>query len=83
MADVLRAQDPEGAPVPMLLSAVTDGRFWAQLGMQPYGFLPMQFPDSVDPVRLVHAADERTTPEAVEFGANAIYQLIQRFGSAS
>lgn len=80
MASVLRDADPEGMSVPMLLPAVTDGRFWAELGIQPYGFLPMNLPDDFDPAPLIHAADERTTAEAIEFGARAVYELLQRFG---
>ncbi|HNB51164.1 MAG TPA: M20/M25/M40 family metallo-hydrolase, partial [Anaerolineales bacterium] len=41
LAGILREADPDGIPVPLLLSGVTDGRFFSRLGIQTYGFLPM------------------------------------------
>lgn len=78
LAGILSEADADGTPVPFLLFAVTDGRFFAQLGIQPYGFLPMNVPEQPDFTRLVHAADERVPLESVEFGANALFNLIQR-----
>src|SRR5262249_21515832 len=42
---ILREADPSASAIPLLLSGVTDGRFFAQLGIQTYGFLPMQLPE--------------------------------------
>ncbi len=81
LADILKEADPEGIPLPFLLFAVTDGRFFAQLGIQPYGFLPLNVPEDPDFTRLVHAADERVPVASVEFGANALFSLLQRFGA--
>jgi acetylornithine deacetylase/succinyl-diaminopimelate desuccinylase-like protein len=61
------------------LPAVTDARFFAQLGIQTYGFLPMKLPQGFDFSSTVHAADERVPAEAVEFGANAVYQGLLKF----
>lgn len=80
LADILKKADPEGVPIPLLLSGVTDARFFSQLGIQTYGFLPMQLPEDFNFISVIHAADERVPVEAVEFGANAIYELLQRFG---
>jgi acetylornithine deacetylase/succinyl-diaminopimelate desuccinylase-like protein len=80
LADVLREADPNGVAVPMLLAGATDARFVAKLGIQTYGFLPMQLPPDFDFIETIHAADERIPVEAVEFGARAIYRLLQRFG---
>lgn len=79
LAGVLREADPEGIPVPMLLTAVTDGRLFARLGIQTYGFLPMQLPADFSFQNTIHAANERIPAGAVEFGANAIYSLLGRF----
>ena len=79
LAAVLREADPEGIPVPMVLSGMTDGRFFARLGIQSYGFLPMQLEPGFAFTTVIHAADERIPLSAVEFGTNAIYQVIQRF----
>jgi acetylornithine deacetylase/succinyl-diaminopimelate desuccinylase-like protein len=81
LAGILREADSTGIPVPLLLSAVTDARFFAQLGIQTYGFLPMQLPDDFNFTQTVHAADERIPVDALAFGANAIYAALQRFGA--
>jgi len=81
LADVLRQLDPDGIPVPLLLSGVTDGRFFSQLGIQSYGFLPMPLPEDFNFTATLHAADERIPVDALTFGTNAIYQVLQRFGT--
>ena len=80
LAGILKEADPDGTPVPMLLSAVTDGRFFSRIGIQTYGYLPMLLPKNFSFIQTIHAADERIPINAVEFGTNAIYQVLQRFG---
>lgn len=80
LATILREADPAGVPVPLLLSGVTDGRFFSKLGIQTYGFLPMTLPADFNFTATIHAANERIPDAAVEFGAAAIYQALQRFG---
>jgi acetylornithine deacetylase/succinyl-diaminopimelate desuccinylase-like protein len=79
LADILREADPTGVPVPYLLSGVTDARFFARLGIQTYGFTPMQLPDDVDLLGTMHNANERIPVEAMDFGADLVYKAIQRF----
>ena len=79
LADILRQADPEGTPVPLLLSGVTDGRFFSRLGIQTYGFLPMPLPEDFNFSGTIHAANERVPATAIAFGADAIYQALQRF----
>jgi acetylornithine deacetylase/succinyl-diaminopimelate desuccinylase-like protein len=78
LAGVLGELDPAGKATPLLLSGVTDARFFSQLGIQTYGFLPMKLAPDFNFARLVHAADERIPVEALNFGADAIYRAIQR-----
>ena len=80
LAGILKEADPDGTPVPMLLSAITDGRFFSRIGIQTYGYLPMLLPKNFSFIQTIHAADERIPINAVEFGTNAIYQVLQRFG---
>ena len=80
LSEILREADPEGIPIPLLLSGVTDGRFFARLGIQTYGFLPMRLPPDFNFSATIHAADERIPVEALEFGAQAILKAIQRMG---
>jgi len=79
LVDILRELDTNGVPVPMLLTAITDGRIFSELGIQTYGFLPMKLPPGFDFVKLLHGADERIPVEALTFGTEAIYKLLQRF----
>ena len=79
LAGVLREADPTGTPTPLLLSGVTDGRHFAKLGIQTYGFLPMKLPPDFNFAQTIHAADERIPANALDFGADAIYTALQRF----
>lgn len=80
LADILREMDPAGVPVPDLLAGVTDGRYFARLGIQTYGFLPMNLPPDFNRKALVHAANERVPYDAMAWGTEAIYRLLGRFG---
>jgi acetylornithine deacetylase/succinyl-diaminopimelate desuccinylase-like protein len=81
LASILREADPSGVPVPMLLPAATDGRLFARLGIQTYGFLPMPLPAEFNFSETIHSADERIPVAALEFGTEAIYHLLKRFGN--
>jgi len=80
LAGIIKDFDPNGVPIPMLMSAFTDGRFFSRLGIQTYGYIPMKLPKKFKFIETIHAADERIPIEAVEFGSNAIYLALQRFG---
>ncbi len=81
LAGVLRELDPGAKPMPLLLAGVTDARFFARLGIQTYGFLPMQLPADLRFIELIHAADERVPAATLEFGAGAISRVISRYAS--
>lgn len=80
LVDVLQEADPGGIALPMLLPAVTDARLFSNLGIQTYGFTPMKLPEEFKFFELAHAANERLPVEAMDFGTNAIYSVLQRFG---
>lgn len=79
LAGVIRELDPEGIPIPLLQIGVTDARFFSQVGVQTYGFLPMRLPQDFQFAKLIHAADERIPVEALEFGAEAVWRAVRRF----
>lgn len=79
LAGILKEADPDGTPIPLLLSGVTDGRFFTQLGIQTYGFLPLTLPEDFNFTSVIHAADERVPAAAIEFGAQAIFKALGRF----
>ncbi|HMA37589.1 MAG TPA: M20/M25/M40 family metallo-hydrolase [Chloroflexia bacterium] len=80
LAAILQEGDPEGIPIPYLMPAVTDGRYFARLGIQTYGFLPMRLPAAFNFDETIHAADERIPVEGLLFGTEALYQVLGRFG---
>ncbi|MAF85555.1 MAG: peptidase M20 [Dehalococcoidales bacterium] len=80
LASILRKADPDAIPVPLLLTATTDAKHFSRLGIQTYGFIPMNLPEEFILFNLIHAADERIPVEAVNFGANAIYEALQLCG---
>jgi acetylornithine deacetylase/succinyl-diaminopimelate desuccinylase-like protein len=79
LSETLEGLDPEAKPIPLLLPGVTDGRFFSKLGIQTYGFLPMQLPADMPFMQLIHAADERLPVASVEFGTKAIERVLERF----
>jgi acetylornithine deacetylase/succinyl-diaminopimelate desuccinylase-like protein len=80
LAGVLREADPAGTPIPLLLAAFTDARHFARLGIQSYGFTPMQLPREMRFTELIHAADERIPVDAVRFGTDAVFRVLERYG---
>ena len=79
LSEILRELDDDAVPVPMLQIGVTDGRFFAGIGIQTYGFLPLSLPDGFEYTGLIHAADERVPADAIRFGAEAVARVLQRY----
>jgi acetylornithine deacetylase/succinyl-diaminopimelate desuccinylase-like protein len=76
---LLQKRVPDAVPVPYLLPASSDGRHFARLGIQTYGYTPMNLPPDVSFFSTIHAADERIPVEAVEFGASVLYDVIRSY----
>ncbi len=80
LAQILKEDDPAGKPMPLILPAVTDGRYFSKLGIQTYGYLPMNLPPDFNFSQYTHADNERIPVDAVDFGSKAIYKLLERYG---
>jgi acetylornithine deacetylase/succinyl-diaminopimelate desuccinylase-like protein len=80
LAGIIRELEPGAIPVPLLQAGVTDARFFARLGIQNYGFLPLKLPSDFRFTGLIHAADERVPADAIEFGAEAVFRALDRLG---
>jgi acetylornithine deacetylase/succinyl-diaminopimelate desuccinylase-like protein len=78
LAAVLRELDPDGIPVPLLQAGVTDGRYFARIGIQTYGYMPMKLPADFPLLKLPHAPDERIPVEALDFGTEAVVRALER-----
>lgn len=72
----LLAEDPDAMVVPYLMSGGTDGKYWADLGMQVFGFAPLQLPPDLDFTSLFHGVDERVPVEALKFGARVFDRFL-------
>jgi acetylornithine deacetylase/succinyl-diaminopimelate desuccinylase-like protein len=77
LVDALHAEEPDATVVPFLMPGVSDARFFARLGIQTYGFLPMRLPGELNFMSLIHAADERIPVDSVEFGTRAIERVLR------
>lgn len=82
LARILREADPAGIPVPFLMPGPSDGRIFSHLGIQTYGFMPMNWPAGPDFSSLSHNANERIPVDALNFGTDAIHKLLQRFSGS-
>ena len=82
LAAVLREADPEGVPVPYMVSGGTDGRHFARLGIRTYGFLPLNLPPGFEWARTIHAADERVPVESLRFGADCVHRAVMQYRTA-
>jgi acetylornithine deacetylase/succinyl-diaminopimelate desuccinylase-like protein len=78
LAGVLRDLDPDGIPMPLLQAGVTDGRYFARIGIQTYGYMPMKLPADFPLLKLPHAPDERIPVEALDFGTEAVVRALER-----
>lgn len=76
----LEAADPDGVCVPFLTPGFTDGRYFAELGIQTYGFLPMNLPKDYSFLGSVHAANEKVPAYALEFGRDVLLDVLERYG---
>ena len=79
LSDILQDADPGAIAMPLLVPAITDGRLFARLGIQSYGFTPMKLPPGFNFFKTIHGANERIPVEAINFGANALFELLQRY----
>lgn len=77
LGKILSDMDEGSIAVPYLLSGITDARILAKLGIQTYGWLPMNLPKDFNFFSTVHGANERIPVECVEFGARAMERLIK------
>jgi acetylornithine deacetylase/succinyl-diaminopimelate desuccinylase-like protein len=79
LGGVIKDLDPQGVAVPYVMSGVTDARFFTKLGIQTYGFTPLQLPDDFSFIGTIHAANERVPVVALDFGVRAVFNALQIF----
>lgn len=70
------AEDPEGHPIPYVLSGGTDNKAFSRLGIAGYGFSPLRLPPDLDFTALFHGVDERVPVDALTFGCRVLTRFL-------
>lgn len=81
LVGILKEKDPDGYPVPFVMTGVTDARFFSKLGIQTYGFTPMKLSPEFKFANLAHAANERIPVDTLQWGTEAILDAMKSFGN--
>jgi acetylornithine deacetylase/succinyl-diaminopimelate desuccinylase-like protein len=77
MCNAITTFDPEGIPVPYLMSGGTDNKALSELGIVGYGFSPLQLPADLDFMALFHGVDERVPISGLEFGVKVLENFLE------
>lgn len=77
MCKAITAFDPEGIPVPYLMSGGTDNKALSELGIIGYGFSPLRLPADLDFMALFHGVDERVPISGLEFGVKVLENFLE------
>ncbi|MEI6476796.1 MAG: M20/M25/M40 family metallo-hydrolase [Actinomycetes bacterium] len=77
MCKAIQNQDPEGIPVPYLMSGGTDNKALSKIGITGYGFSPLRLPADLDFMSLFHGVDERVPVDGLIFGVHALENFLR------
>ena len=77
MKAAILAHDPEGIPVPYLMSGGTDNKALSEIGIVGYGFSPLRLPADLDFMSLFHGVDERVPIEGLRFGVKVLSDFLE------
>ncbi len=77
MKAAILAHDPEGIPVPYLMSGGTDNKALSEIGIVGYGFSPLRLPADLDFMSLFHGVDERVPIEGLRFGVRVLSDFVE------
>nr|WP_168527315.1 M20/M25/M40 family metallo-hydrolase [Streptomyces sp. RPA4-2]QIY61825.1 M20/M25/M40 family metallo-hydrolase [Streptomyces sp. RPA4-2] len=76
MQTALSAEDPIARAVPYMLSAGTDAKSFADLGIRCFGFAPLKLPPELDFAGMFHGVDERVPVDGLRFGVRVLDRFI-------
>jgi acetylornithine deacetylase/succinyl-diaminopimelate desuccinylase-like protein len=77
MKAAILAHDPEGIPVPYLMSGGTDNKALSEIGIVGYGFSPLRLPADLDFMSLFHGVDERVPIDGLRFGVRVLSDFLE------
>jgi acetylornithine deacetylase/succinyl-diaminopimelate desuccinylase-like protein len=79
IVSTLKVHDPGAEVLPYLLSGGTDNKALSKLGINGYGFAPLQLPPDLDFPGMFHGVDERVPLDALVFGRRVLGDLFLNY----
>jgi acetylornithine deacetylase/succinyl-diaminopimelate desuccinylase-like protein len=80
LADTIRAHDPDGVPVPVMMPFATDAKTTAlRLGVPTYGFTPLRLEPGEPFLARFHGVDERVGLDALRWGLPVLYDVVAAY----
>ncbi|MCI7551112.1 MAG: M20/M25/M40 family metallo-hydrolase [Actinomycetaceae bacterium] len=78
MRESLQEDDPGCVVLPYMMSAGTDNKHLARLGIRGYGFVPVRLPEDFDFPGMFHAKNEQIPVSALISGEKVLASFIKR-----
>lgn len=78
LAAAILAHDPGAVILPYMLSAGTDNKSLADLGIAGYGFAPLRLPADLDFTALFHGVDERVPVDSLRFATSVLDDFLDQ-----
>jgi acetylornithine deacetylase/succinyl-diaminopimelate desuccinylase-like protein len=72
------AADPPGAVVPRMIAGLTDARYFRDLGIVAYGFVPRRLRPYES--RGIHGPNERISIDNLELGIDTLVEILEELG---
>jgi acetylornithine deacetylase/succinyl-diaminopimelate desuccinylase-like protein len=80
LAETIRAHDPEGVPVPVMMAFATDAKTTTlKLGVPTYGFTPLRLAADEPFLSRFHGVDERVGLDALRWGLPVLYDVVAAY----
>ncbi|MGH9455396.1 MAG: M20/M25/M40 family metallo-hydrolase, partial [Terriglobia bacterium] len=76
LVSVIHQYNARALVVPLLDSGYTESQMYRQLGINCYGFVPIEVTPEVDATE--HAANERVPVEQIRRGVKMLYEVVAR-----
>ena len=73
---VIREHNPQALVAPALGSGYTESQMFRRLGINCYGFIPVEVSPEVEETE--HAANERVPVEQIRRGVKVLYEVVAR-----
>lgn len=76
LSNSIKKYDPQGIPIPYLIPGFTDARWYAELGIQTYGFSPVKLKPDMNFSELFHGHNERIPVDGFCFGVDVLKDAV-------